>query len=48
MKAILLALAAAFVLSACDNEGPAERAGEKLDNAVENAGDKLEDATDGK
>lgn len=44
-------------LGACSQEGPAERAGEKIDNAVEetgesidsaleNAGDKIEDAAD--
>lgn len=34
-------------LSACDvNEGPAEKAGEKIDNAVENTGEALEKAGD--
>lgn len=44
-------------LGACSKEGPAERAGEKIDNAVEetsesidsaieNTGDKIEDAAD--
>lgn len=44
-------------LGACSQEGPAERAGEKIDNAVEetsesvdsameNTGDKIEDAAD--
>lgn len=28
-------------LVACDNEGPAERAGEKLDNAAERVGDAI-------
>lgn len=40
---------AAFIiigLSACDNKGPAEQAGENIDNAAENMGDKMEDATD--
>ena len=32
-------------LTACE-KGPAEKAGEKLDNAVERAGDKIENATD--
>lgn len=40
-----LALLFAVGLSACE-KGPAETAGEKIDNAVENAGDKIEDATD--
>jgi hypothetical protein len=46
------AVAAAFILSiavaglaACE-KGPAERAGEKIDNAAKKAGDKLEDAGD--
>jgi len=34
------------LLIACDLQGPAERAGEKIDNAVEKAGDRIEDATD--
>ena len=32
-------------LAACE-KGPAEKAGEKMDNAAENMGDKIEDATD--
>jgi hypothetical protein len=46
------AIAAAIVLSfavagltACE-KGPAERAGEKIDNAAKKVGDKLEDAGD--
>jgi len=43
-----LALTAALiaVLAACEQDGPAEQAGEKIDNAVESAGDKLEQAGD--
>jgi hypothetical protein len=33
-------------IAACDREGPMERAGEKVDKAVEEAGDKVEKATD--
>lgn len=33
-------------LSACEQPGPAEKAGEKLDNAVEKTGEQLEDAGD--
>ena len=33
-------------LTACDREGPMERAGEKVDESVERAGDKVEKATD--
>lgn len=40
------ALLSLLALSACEQKGPAERAGERIDNAVENAGDKIEDATD--
>ncbi|MBK1829124.1 hypothetical protein JIN77_00150 [Verrucomicrobiaceae bacterium R5-34] len=38
--------AGALFLASCEKEGPAERAGEKMDNAVEEAGDKVEEATD--
>jgi hypothetical protein len=33
-------------LTACEKEGPMERAGEKIDESVEKAGDKVERATD--
>ena len=33
-------------LTACEREGPAERAGEKIDEMGERAGDALEDAGD--
>jgi len=42
-------LGAAFALlftAACEKEGPAERAGKKMDDAVEDVGDKLEDVGD--
>jgi len=42
--AIALALAVAG-LAACE-KGPAEKAGEKIDNAAKKAGDKMEDAGD--
>ena len=35
-----------FSLSSCENKGPAEKAGEKVDNAIEKAGDKVEKAGD--
>lgn len=36
-----------LALTGCDsNDGPAEKAGAKLDNAVDEAGDKLENAGD--
>lgn len=36
---------AGFVVG-CEDEGPAEEAGEEVDEAVEEAGDQLEEATD--
>ena len=39
-------MAATLGLSACDSKGPAEKAGEKIDQAVENAGDTLEKVGD--
>jgi hypothetical protein len=48
MKAICLALLAAAFLVACDRQGPLEKAGEKVDRAVERAGDRIENATDRK
>lgn len=47
----LLAIAALTMASigmtGCDaNKGPAEKAGESLDNAVENAGEAIEEAGD--
>ena len=41
----VLALLLAIGLTACQ-KGPAEKAGEKLDNAAESVGDKIENATD--
>ena len=44
---ILLPLCCAVSLMlfvACENEGPAEKAGEKLDEAIENTQDVLKDA----
>jgi len=43
---IAMGCAAAFAVTSCEKEGPAEKAGEKMDNAAEKAGDKVEDATD--
>lgn len=46
LSALLLLLAlAAFGLTACE-QGPAEDAGEAIDQAVENTGDAVENATD--
>ena len=48
MKAFYLAVFVLTALTACEREGPAERAGEAVDRAVERAGDKIENATDRK
>lgn len=46
-RAAMLGAALALVFTAgCESEGPAERAGEKVDDAVEDAADKAEDAAD--
>lgn len=47
-KLLLSTLAVVFVfgLAACEKKGPAETAGEKMDNAAEKMGDKIENATD--
>lgn len=39
-------LCAAGMLAACEEEGPAEQLGEKIDQGVEEAGDAVEKATD--
>ncbi|NYT77677.1 hypothetical protein [Pusillimonas sp. ANT_WB101] len=47
-KQVVVAVAAAMLtlsLAACQKEGPAEKAGKKLDNAVSEAGAKIENAT---
>lgn len=41
-----MALLTLLALTACEQKGPAERAGEQLDNAAEAMGDKIENATD--
>ncbi|MDX1431051.1 MAG: hypothetical protein R3286_01260 [Gammaproteobacteria bacterium] len=41
-----LALTLAFALAGCESEGPAERAGEKIDETVSKTGEKIEEATD--
>lgn len=44
--AMLVALLALGGVAGCEKEGPAERAGKTMDDAVEDVGDKLEDAGD--
>jgi len=43
--AIVLSFAVAG-LTACEKKGPAERAGESIDNAAKKVGEKIEDAGD--
>jgi hypothetical protein len=46
---VLLALAIAALaatLSACEHEGPAEKAGKKIDHAAEKSADAVKDAGD--
>ena len=45
LSILAIALLTVIGLAACE-KGPAEKAGEKMDNAAENIGDKIEDATD--
>jgi len=40
---IIAIVVLAAALGACDEPGPAERAGEKIDNSVEHAKEKVED-----
>lgn len=42
---LLVLLAFVFGVAACQQDGPAENAGEKIDNATEELGDNIEDAT---
>lgn len=46
LLALVLALGGGAMLTGCDNDGPAEEAGEEIDEAVDDAGDALEDAAD--
>lgn len=39
---LLLVVGLGFGIGACERKGPAERAGEQIDKAVEGAGDKVE------
>ena len=45
MNAVLI-VAAVIALGACEQEGPAERAGAQLDNALEEAQERFDDARD--
>ncbi|MCF8034858.1 MAG: antitoxin [Desulfarculaceae bacterium] len=44
--ALALTLGGAVLMMGCESEGPAEKAGKKVDQAVEKAGEKVEEATD--
>lgn len=48
MKLIIISLFLATILAitGCEKEGPAEKAGKKIDDAVEETGDALEEAGD--
>ncbi|GGX38729.1 hypothetical protein [Saccharospirillum salsuginis] len=46
MYTLLVAMMFSLPLVACDNDGPAEEAGEEIDEAAEEAGEALDDAAD--
>jgi hypothetical protein len=48
LKYVLLVLSVAlgFALAGCHKEGPAEKAGKKVDKVIEKAGEKAEEAGD--
>ncbi len=43
---MLLVAMMAVAITGCEEEGPAEQAGEKVDNAMEDTGDAIEEAGD--
>ena len=43
---LLLTLTFIFGITACENEGSAEKAGKQIDNALEQAKEKFEEATE--
>lgn len=43
---LMFALSGVGLLSACDQQGPAEEMGENIDEGVEETGDAIEDAAD--
>ncbi|WP_341938631.1 hypothetical protein [Marinimicrobium sp. C2-29] len=47
IAAALLASTFMLGLTACEDDGPLEEAGENIDESVEDSGDAIEDATDG-
>lgn len=43
---LMLAVGSTGLLTACEDEGPMEEAGENIEEAAEETGDDLEEATD--
>lgn len=43
LMALLLAFGSATMLAACEQDGPAEEAGESIDQSMEQAGEKMEE-----
>ncbi len=43
---LLTMLGACFLATGCSDEGPAEEAGEKIDQAMEDTGEAVDDAAD--
>lgn len=46
LMALLLLMLPLTLLSACEQEGPIEQAGEEVDQAAEDAGDAIEEGTE--
>jgi predicted small secreted protein len=48
LKILILSIFFAFtlVVAGCNNEGPAEKAGKKVDETIEDVGDAVKDAGD--
>ncbi|MGB1111438.1 MAG: hypothetical protein ACPG4N_13840 [Gammaproteobacteria bacterium] len=43
---VILTFISALMLGACESEGPAEKAGKQIDNAISETGSALEEAAD--
>jgi hyperosmotically inducible protein len=46
MRYLLAMMIAAFLIVGCEKEGPAEKAGERVDEMAEDMGDAMDDASD--
>lgn len=44
--ALMLGAGSVVLLAGCESDGPAEEAGESIDETAEEAGDEMEEATD--